>query len=447
MNEKDVLFAALGAAAVVITLLVGFATSWSLYTLLVGVLLAGAALGSRFYLQLRADREASPPLRDVRESPDDPGRPATRVAVGPVALATATPEFRLTFSATVLWRPCRAEQPDAAPTRQPTPDTVQARAEPMSASRPAEEPGSAELAQAPRPADEPSAGEPVPAEPAPAPPSSMTEAPGPKLPAAGQSPEHTLAAQIHAEQIQVEQNGDAGRRWHSDRGALATAAAVARATEIVLGSSAADAGATKQKLAEDLGWSRTDSTGTVLWCVQDVDLQPADPDDPDQLRTLSKLRKQAQVWEQEREHERNIRQYLGDDVLTTTGSALVWWLARHLDDVQGAIGMIGDLSTLSAASQDQDDPGRLGSDLAAPQPTAVGPAGDRAGEDLAATRDLLERLFPRSDDERTMFARDLAMIAERSGRNDYARQVRAMFGVPDLDADPRESPVGDPQGG
>ncbi len=43
-----------------------------------------------------------------------------------------------------------------------------------------------------------------------------------------------------------------------------------------------------------------------------------------------------------------------------------------------------------------------------------------------------------------MFARDLAMIAERSGRIDYARRVRRMFGVPDLTGSPPE-PAGEGQ--
>jgi hypothetical protein len=253
------------------------------------------------------------------------------------------------------------------------------------------------------------------------------------------------AKQTPSGQDDEQSHGDTGQRWHADLGSLATAAAAAAAAEIVLGSAAVDAGTTKQRLAEELGWPRTDSSETVRWCAQDVDLQPADPDDADRLRTLSQLRKQVQIWQQEREHELNVRRYLGEDVLTTTGSALVWWLARHLDDVHGAIGMIGDLSKLSAVSQDREYPGRAGGDPVAPPPTFVGSNGGRGiGPDVVATVDLLERLFPGSDDERRMFARDLAMIAERSERIDYARRVRRMFGVPDLTGSPPE-PAGEGQ--
>ncbi len=368
MNEKGILFVALGAAALVITLLVGFVTGWSLYTLLAAVLLAGSVLALWFYLKLRADREESPALR--RLPPPGMTEPSpTQVTVGPVVLETATPDFRLAFSATVLWRPCRTEQSPVASIRRVPSHPERAPAEPTPAPRAAEsesappashppaaaESEPAEPTAAPFTADEPETTVPTPAEAALAPQSSITEASEPGSPAAEAPVGHAPSGQD-----EEQPNGDTGGGWHADLGALATAAAAASAAEIVLGSAAVDAGTTKQRLAAELGWPRTDSSGTVRWCAQDVDLQPADPDDADRLRTQSQLRKQVQIWQQEREHELNVRRYLGEDVLTTTGSALVWWLARHLDDVRGAIGMIGDLSKLSAMSQDREDPGRAG---------------------------------------------------------------------------------------
>jgi len=470
VNDKGILFVALGAAAVVISLLVGFVTGWSLYTVLVAVVLAGSVLALWFYLRLRADAEASPAPRRPRPS-DVTEPPPSRVTVGPVLLETATPDFRLAFSATVLWRPCRPEQSHATPIRgmpshverapaeaTPTPRAAGSESGPSApgssaAPEPEPEPAEptpapsaavvsepAEPTAAPHPADESEPAEPTPAEAAPAPHSSITEASEP-----GSRAAEAVVGHAPSGQDEEQPNGDTGGRWHADLGALATAAAGAAAAEIVLGSAAVDAGTTKQRLAAELGWPRTDSSGTVRWCAQDVDLQLADLDDADRLRTLSQLRKQVQIWQQEREHELNVRRYLGEDVLTTTGSALVWWLARHLDDVGGAIGMIGDLSKLSAVSQDREDPGRSGGTPLAPPPTFVGSNGGRGiGPDVAATVDLLERLFPGSDDERMMFARDLAMVAERSGRIDYARRVRTMFGVPDLTGSPPE-PAGEGQ--
>lgn len=453
MNEKGILFAALGAAAVVISLLVGFVTGWSPYTLLVVGLLAGSVLALWFYLRLRAYREASPTPRRLPPSGVTEPSPS-RVTVGPVLLETATPDFRLAFSATVLWRPCRTEQSPAAPIRRlpshpertpaeptPAPRTAESESAPPASGPPAAaESGPAEPTAVPPTADEPELADPTPDEPAPAPQSSITEASEPASPAA-----EAPVGRTPSGQDEEQPDGDTAGRWHADLGALATAAAAAAAAEIVLGSAAVDVGTTKQRLAAELGWPRTDSSGTVRWCAQDVDLQPADPDDAARLRTLSQLRKQVQVWQQEREHELNVRRYLDEDVLTTTGSALVWWLARHLDDVRGAIGMIGDLSELSAVSQDRGASGRAGGTPVAPPATVVGSNDGRGiGPDVAATVDLLERLFPGSEDERMMFARDLAMIAERSGRIDYARRVRRMFGVPDLTGSPPE-PTGEGQ--
>ena len=103
------------------------------------------------------------------------------------------------------------------------------------------------------------------------------------------------------------------------------------------------------------------STGTVRWCAQDVELILSDADDAERIRILSRLRKQVNEWEQKREHEKNLREYLGDDALATGGTALVWRLARHLDDDQAApaaVRLINDLSTLSMVAQDRVDSDR-----------------------------------------------------------------------------------------
>jgi hypothetical protein len=387
MNEKDVLHIALGGATVVITLLVGFSTGWNLVTLLVGVVLVGAVLALRFLLH----RHIAPGPPVVR--PQAPEAPPNQLKVGPVSIETATPEFRLMFSATVLWRPSRRAEPALESVLSPS---------------------NAESSRG------------------------------------HTSPAQDTAGQMPAGQLRAERNGGGERAWHADLGALATAAAVERAAEMVRGSSAADSGETSQQLAKDLGWERTDPTGTVRWCAQDVGLNLAGPDDAERLRALSRFRKQVHEWEQNREHEKNLREYLGDDVLTTGGTALVWWLARHLDDdqaVPAAVRLINDLSTLSMVAHDRGDFGQVESPFVVPPPAPPGSDGNGLGQDLAATCELLECLFPDSDDQRTMFARSLASIAERSDQADYATRVRTLFGVPDLDGDSPEPADEEPQDG
>jgi hypothetical protein len=206
---------------------------------------------------------------------------------------------------------------------------------------------------------------------------------------------------------------------------------------------------TAQQLASDLVWARTDSSGSVRWCAQEVELTPADPDDAERLRRLSRFRKQVHEWEQTREYEKNVRGYLGDDVLTTGGRALVWWLARHLDDdeaVQAAVPLIDDLSTLSAAAQDRADTDRTASPSAPREPAPPGPHSNGVAQDrVVVTLALLERLFPDSADQRRMFARSLASIAERSDRAEYAARLRTLFGVPDLDRNLPETFREEPQ--
>ena len=109
------------------------------------------------------------------------------------------------------------------------------------------------------------------------------------------------------------------------------------------------------------------------------------------------------TWQQDRDHERSVMDYLQGDVFTSPGRALVWWLAQHPDDIQGAVDRVGQLTRLSAVSQGRGDPGAAGPQLV-PKPGAR-PAEHR---DLTATRDLLSELFPESQDNRDSFARELA---------------------------------------
>jgi hypothetical protein len=433
MSEKDVRYLALGGAAVVITLLVGIATGWNLITLLVGAVLVGSVLALRFFPHLVVGSD--PPVVRPQAAQTTPGQLRK---VGPVSLETATPEFRMMFSATVLWRPSRRAEPSRiAAVQPPQPRDPLVPAPPATVVRGSDEPSGVA---------DPTSDEPQPVS---VPPPPAGEAPAGRLPSGSDPVEEEAAEPLSAEQCRVERSGGGGRAWHGDPGALAADAAREFAAGLVRGSSAADSNSLTLQLAKELGWERADPTGMVRWCAQEVELVPADPDDAERLRTRSRLRKQVHEWDQRREYEKNLREYLGDDVLTTSGSAVVWWLARHLEDdqaVPAAVRLINELSTLSAVAQDRGQPDRADSSLMVPSLTPVGSNGGGVGpqDPAVATRALLERLFPDSDDERMMFARNLASIAERSGRGDYAVRVRRLFGVPDLDAG-RPEAGGQPQ--
>jgi hypothetical protein len=231
---------------------------------------------------------------------------------------------------------------------------------------------------------------------------------------------------------------ESDRSSHVDPGALAKQAIIERAAAVIRDAFPADAAITTLRLAASLGDWQPDPTGQVRACAKEVKLAIPD-EDADRIRALSDLRKKSQMWEQETEHERNIREYLANDALTTSGRALVWWMARHIEDVEHAVALIGDLSRLSAVSQDRDDMGAIMPHLVATQ----SPMPDGDDRDVISTHDLLNKLFPDSSYYRAFFARQLAQAAEECGRDRYARRLREMFDVQDVQG-PHDTDDGDP---
>ncbi|MGC4944592.1 hypothetical protein ACLQ2N_00030 [Streptomyces sp. DT224] len=137
--------------------------------------------------------------------------------------------------------------------------------------------------------------------------------------------------------------------------ALAVSAVINRASAVVRHEDPARASFARYLLEGELGIPFTDRSGWVESMLADVTLTLA-PADRDRLRKLSDLRKDEEVWEHERQHERSKRQYLGEDVLKSTGSAVVWWLARHEEEIEKAVDMIGPLAQISAAAKDEEVP-------------------------------------------------------------------------------------------
>jgi hypothetical protein len=214
-----------------------------------------------------------------------------------------------------------------------------------------------------------------------------------------------------------------GEPPHADLAAVARHAVIERAASFVGDRALSDLDVARHALSAQLGVMQPDSTGRIRAQAADVALDLR-ADDADRLRGEADRRKSGVAWQQEREHERNVMDYLHDDVLTSSGRALVWWLAQHPDDIQGAVDRVGQLSRLSAVSQGRDDPGAAGPQLV-PAPGAR-PAEHR---DLAATRDLLLQLYPDSQDKRDFFARELARVADECGQDGYGRRLRQAYGL------------------
>ncbi|MFJ1783712.1 hypothetical protein ACIOML_05285 [Streptomyces anulatus] len=148
---------------------------------------------------------------------------------------------------------------------------------------------------------------------------------------------------------------DHAGRSDSASPALAAASVVSRAGEVVRHEEPGRASFAQYLLDGELGILLPDRNERVKAWAADVTLTLA-PADRERLRKLNDLRKDEELWEHERQHERNKRRYLGDDVLKSAGSAVVWWLARHENEIEKAVHMIGPLARIAAAANDEEVP-------------------------------------------------------------------------------------------
>ncbi|MFE1818644.1 hypothetical protein ACFW9S_06510 [Streptomyces anulatus] len=148
---------------------------------------------------------------------------------------------------------------------------------------------------------------------------------------------------------------DHAGRSDSASPALAAASIVSRAGEVVRHEEPGRASFAQYLLDGELGILLPDRNERVKAWAADVTLTLA-PADRERLRKLNDLRKDEELWECERQHERNKRRYLGDDVLKSAGSAVVWWLARHENEIEKAVHMIGPLAQIAAAANDEEVP-------------------------------------------------------------------------------------------
>jgi hypothetical protein len=187
-------------------------------------------------------------------------------------------------------------------------------------------------------------------------------------------------------------------------------------------------------------------TGLDVWAT-DVSAKISE-EDVKRLRNLGNIAREVQLREYERALERDHRRYLREEVLTSTGSALVWWLARHLNEIDGAVAQIPALARISAVAQDRVEPDYIDSSPGAGVPGAdawfvderPAPSGDPEPVDIPTgapnrtvatnARDLLVALFPCDDAGRLTAGRQLAALADRWDRGEFARAIRDEIGRP-----------------
>ncbi|MFI9330244.1 hypothetical protein ACIGZJ_22195 [Kitasatospora sp. NPDC052868] len=139
---------------------------------------------------------------------------------------------------------------------------------------------------------------------------------------------------------------------HADPAGLAVETVLNRAREVTEHEAPERLDLLLHRLNGLLGTQSRDASRLVEAMGGRVEIRLSE-DDRNRLGKLSEVRKTEEVWEHERRYEQSKRAYLGDDVLKSTGSALVWWLSRHDDMVTEAVDLIGPLARLSAAANDE----------------------------------------------------------------------------------------------
>ncbi|KOU52881.1 hypothetical protein [Streptomyces sp. WM6378] len=236
---------------------------------------------------------------------------------------------------------------------------------------------------------------------------------------------------------------------------LAVDAVLHRAREITAGQPPSRSALVQHRLDGALATMQADSSGRLLAMALDVSLCLPDPD-LERLAKLSTVRKERDVWEHERSHERNKRDYLGGDVLKDTGSAVVWWLSRNEDRIEETVDRIGVLARLTAAAnndevapefrhlvppppvppqQDFDEESPLGPETAQErheEPPEASP-GHRLDDVIAWFG------FGPHDPDLALFAEHLVQVAEAHGKSEAAARIKYRFDGR-MPEDPAETP-------
>ncbi|MEV6011255.1 hypothetical protein AB0M29_31100 [Streptomyces sp. NPDC051976] len=162
-------------------------------------------------------------------------------------------------------------------------------------------------------------------------------------------------------------------------------------------------------------------------------LQP----DQERLDKLADVRKDKAVWEHQRKYEQSKRQYLGEDVLKDTGSAVVWWLAKHDEHVEKAVTDLGLLAQLTSAANDSDIPERLQHLLAQPPgqvdplPRVISPPTEPERQPADHIADFFDSMgFTQGDVRRSFLAKQFADIIRAQDRHEAADNVLHRFDQP-----------------
>jgi hypothetical protein len=256
---------------------------------------------------------------------------------------------------------------------------------------------------------------------------------------------------------------------HANLGILAVEAILVRAKEITVAEQPSDVEVVRHRLASELGTVRRDTTGAVEAWADDVQLTLSEADQQ-RLRRFLEVRKNEALWKYERNYESRKRAYLRDEVMKSTGSAVIWWLVQKDNDVEDTVRLLGSLAQLSAAANDAEVPelfrhlvptavpaGQLSFDgLAGDQQSPNGSFHDASRQttgfpwagfvaegfsDVSPAARLLiasiNTLYP-DDEQRAHLAYRFANVIEKSGKPDMAQEIQQHFDAPATDKEPAD---------
>lgn len=219
----------------------------------------------------------------------------------------------------------------------------------------------------------------------------------------------------------------ASANTHLNTAGLAVDAIIKRAREITECRRPSRASLVAHELGAALGTMQADETRSVQAMAESVQVILS-PRDQERLDKLADVRKDTVVWEHDRKYEQSKREYLGEDVLKDTGSAVVWWLVKNDDHVEKTVNDIGLLNRLSLAANnrelsepDSDEGGSFEQFDEKPPPMGPSPT-DRLSAFLR-TLDL-------DPQEGALFVRQIALLVGQYGRPDTAEDITRRFGVP-----------------
>ncbi|MFD7921879.1 hypothetical protein ACFV3R_21950 [Streptomyces sp. NPDC059740] len=220
---------------------------------------------------------------------------------------------------------------------------------------------------------------------------------------------------------------------------LAVDAVLKRARDITEQREPVRSSLVEQELSGALSRMMPESTGHLHAMAEDIRLVLVQQDQ-ERLDKLASVRKDEAVWTHQRKYEQNKRQYLGEDVLKDTGSAVVWWLARNDEHVERTVNDLALLAQLTSAANDTDIPERL-RDLISQQtgePTTpefpeAGPPSAPQGRGKATMllSDFLDSIgFTEGDVRRPMLAAQIAGLIEEQNRHETAEEIQHHFDPP-----------------